>query len=177
VKRFHVHVAVDDLPASVEFYSQLFGRVVSKQRPDYANWLLDDPAVNFAISARGHSAGVNHFGFQAESPEELAALKKLADAASGGKVLEQGETSCCYARSEKHWTIDPQGLAWENFLTMEDALVFGQDIAMQVGACCIPERDVPAGTTAGSPCCIPNDHSSDAVECCSSVEVNAHAKQ
>jgi predicted enzyme related to lactoylglutathione lyase len=166
MKRFHVHVAVDDLSASVEFYSRLFGRAASRLRPDYANWLLDDPAVNFAISARGHSPGVNHLGIQAESPQELADLRKLADAASGGNVLDQGETACCYARSEKHWTIDPQGLAWENFLTMEDSRVFGHDVAMQVGACCIPESGQPVGKTAGSPCCIPNDNSSEAAGCC-----------
>jgi len=166
MKRFHVHVAVDDLPASVDFYSRLFGKAASKRRPDYANWLLDDPAVNFAISARGHSVGVNHFGFQAESPEELAALKQLADAASGGNLLEQGETACCYARSAKHWTIDPQGLAWENFLTMEDSLVFGQDTAVQIGACCIPERGAPTGKATGTSCCIPNDDSNDAAKCC-----------
>jgi len=166
MKRFHVHVAVDDLPASVDFYSRLFGQAASKRRADYANWLLDDPAVNFAISARGHSAGVNHFGFQAESPEELAHLKRLAAAASGGNLLDQPEASCCYARSEKYWTIDPQGLAWESFLTMEDSLAFGEDAAIQIGACCIPERGSTAAKVAGAPCCIPNDDSTAAAECC-----------
>jgi catechol 2,3-dioxygenase-like lactoylglutathione lyase family enzyme len=84
MKRFHVHVAVDDLPASIGFYSKLFGKEPAKQQPDYAKWILDDPRLNFAISSRGHSAGVNHFGFQAESPEELAGLKQLAEAAAAG---------------------------------------------------------------------------------------------
>jgi hypothetical protein len=109
---------------------------------------------------------VNHFGFQAESPEELAGLKVLAEAASDGQVLDQGEAACCYANSEKHWTVDPQGLAWEHFLTMSDATTFGQDIATRDGACCIPVRGAPMGKIAESPCCIPNDKSADTAGCC-----------
>jgi lactoylglutathione lyase len=97
MKRFHVHVAVDNLAASITFYSKLFGQSPSKQQPDYAKWMLEDPCLNFAISSRGHVAGVNHFGMQADSPEELAALKALADHASGGTTLDQGEAACCYA--------------------------------------------------------------------------------
>lgn len=158
MKRFHVHVAVKDLAASINFYSKLFGKPPAKQQPDYAKWMLDDPLVNFAISARGHAAGVNHFGFQVDSSEELSALKQLAETASGGEVLDQGEASCCYAKSEKHWTIDPQGLAWEHFHTMSDAVAFGEDTAAKSDACCIPlrnsEQDAPAASTA---CCIPNE--------------------
>ena len=111
--------------------------------------MLEDPRVNFAISTRGHATGVNHFGFQAENAEELHGLKRLAQAASGGQVLDQGETACCYARSEKHWTVDPQGLAWEHFHTMSEVREFGADTASQTGACCIPKT---AATVAGS-CC------------------------
>jgi len=146
MKRFHVHIAVANLTDSINFYSKLFGQAPSKERHDYAKWMLDDPRVNFAISARGHAIGVNHFGFQAENAEELHGLKQLAEAASGGQVLDQGETACCYARSEKHWTVDPQGLAWEHFHTMSEAQAFdmvqefGADTASQAGACCIPKN-------------------------------------
>ena len=164
--RFHVHVAVEDLPSSIRFYSQLFGKPPSNNQADYAKWMLAEPRINFAISARGHGAGVNHFGFQADTPEELAELKMRAEAASDGAVLDQGEAACCYAKSEKHWTMDPQGLAWEHFLTMSDALTFGEDVATRDGACCIPVK----GSTEAEPqsseaCCIPNDPDS-AGACC-----------
>ncbi len=168
MKRFHVHVSVTDLDASIGFYSKLFNQAPAKRRSDYAKWMLEDPAVNFAISSRGRPAGVNHFGFQAESAEELATLKQRADAASGGEVLNQGETSCCYARSEKHWTIDPQGLAWEHFHTMADAATFGQETATQDAACCIPVRSEAGRVAADSDaCCIPTESSNDpAARCC-----------
>ena len=166
MQRFHVHVAVDNLPASIEFYSKLFGAAPAKQRTDYAKWMLEDPKVNFAISARGHEAGVNHFGFQAETPDELAALKMRAQAASGGKVLDQGEAACCYAKSEKHWTVDPQGMAWEHFLNMSDALTFGEDVAAREGACCIPLKGVTKDSKSEGACCIPNEVTPKAGGCC-----------
>lgn len=167
MKRFHVHVAVSDLAASINFYSKLFGQSPSKQQEDYAKWMIEDPRLNFAISARGRTAGVNHFGMQVDSPEELANLKALADAASDGSTLDQGEAACCYARSEKHWTIDPQGLAWEHFLTMSDTLAFGGDTATQTAACCIPLRssDEPA-YSAPAACCIPQEAPQGQTRCC-----------
>ena len=165
MKRFHVHLAVNDLPASIAFYSKLFGAEPSKAQPDYAKWMLDDPRLNFAISSRGHAAGVNHFGMQAESGAELAGLKALADAASGGTTLDQGEAACCYARSEKHWTVDPQGLAWEHFLTMSDAVAFGEDTATRSEACCIPVR-AAEGTAAQGACCIPGEAAAGQPSCC-----------
>ncbi len=140
MKRFHVHIAVANLADSIDFYRNLFGQAPSTERHDYAKWMLDDPRVNFAISERGHAIGVNHFGFQAESAEELYGLKQLAEAASGGQVLDQGETACCYAKSAKHWTVDPQGLAWEHFHTISEAQEFGAGMASQAGACCIPKN-------------------------------------
>jgi Lactoylglutathione lyase and related lyases len=167
MKRFHVHVSVKNLAESIDFYSKLFGQPPAKQQPEYAKWMLDDPRVNFAISARGHTVGVNHLGFQVDSPENLAAIKQLAEAASQGAVLDQGETSCCYAKSEKHWTIDPQGLAWEHFHTMSDAVTSGEDTAMRNGACCIPlhasKQDAPSSDAA---CCIPNETLPAHAGCC-----------
>lgn len=167
MKRFHIHVAVKDLRQSIVFYSKLFGQNPSAERQDYAKWMLEDPRLNFAISSRGHAAGVNHFGFQVDSGEELKSLKVLAEAASEGQVLDQCEAACCYAKSEKHWTVDPQGLAWEHFHTMSEAKEFGQDTANQTGACCIPVKaSAQDGTQARAACCIPNSETQAAGACC-----------
>ena len=167
MKRFHAHVAVKDLGQSIVFYSKLFGQTPSVERQDYAKWMLEDPRLNFAISSRGHAAGLNHFGFQADSAAELKSLKKLAEAASYGQVLDQGESACCYANSEKHWTVDPQGLAWEHFHTMSEAKEFGHDTANQTGACCIPVKaSAQDGAQAKAACCIPNSEGPAAGACC-----------
>jgi catechol 2,3-dioxygenase-like lactoylglutathione lyase family enzyme len=167
MKRFHVHIAVTNIDSSIDFYSKLFGVAPTKRQDDYAKWMLEDPRINFAISSRGHTAGVNHFGFQVDSSEELTLIRQLAEAASPGDVLNQGDSTCCYANSEKHWTIDPQGLAWEHFYTMSDALEFGADTAKQTGACCIPVRsskqDSPSANTA---CCIPGSSLEIKSSCC-----------
>jgi hypothetical protein len=160
MKRFHVHVSVANLADSITFYNHLFGSTPSKERPDYAKWMLQDPPLNFAISARGHATGINHLGFQAENAEELADLKMLAEAASGEQVINQGEAACCYAKSEKHWTVDPQGLAWEHFHTMAEAQEFGHDSGESSGACCIPVRSSEKDSEiAKSACCIPKTES------------------
>lgn len=140
MKRFHVHAHVEDLAASVAFYSRLFGAEPTRREADYAKWMLDDPRLNFAISTRGGKPGVDHLGIQTDDAGELAELKARAQAADLA-LLDQGETSCCYARSEKHWVTDPQGIAWEHFHTLGDIPVFGGP-AVPVGApasaCCAP---------------------------------------
>lgn len=167
MKRFHVHIAVTNLANSIDFYSKLFGKTPTTERDDYAKWMLDDPRVNFAISSRGHVTGVNHFGFQVDTPEELQSLKQFAESASNGEVLDQGEATCCYAKSGKHWTIDPQGLAWEHFHTMSEALEFGNDTATQTGACCIPVRGSEQDQAqAKDACCIPQSDTAIAGPCC-----------
>ncbi len=81
MKRFHVHVAVNDLPKSIKFYSALFATEPSVQKPDYAKWQLDDPRVNFAISQRSEKAGLDHLGIQTEDGAELEDLRvQLAQA-------------------------------------------------------------------------------------------------
>jgi catechol 2,3-dioxygenase-like lactoylglutathione lyase family enzyme len=164
MKRFHVHLTVDDLDTNIAFYSQLFGQAPTRQETDYAKWMLEDPRVNFAISARGHGKGVNHFGIQADSAEELGALRRQAEAASGGQLLDEGETTCCYARSDKHWVTDPQGMPWEHYVTMGSSVTFGDTPTLDDGACCVPtpahpqpaEQSAccaPAPTASGSKCC------------------------
>ncbi len=124
MKRLHVHVAVDDLDRSIGFYSAMFAAEPTVTKPDYAKWMLDDPRVNFAISARGAQAGVEHLGIQVESGAELAEVyARLAKA--DAPVIEEGKTTCCYAKSEKSWITDPQGVVWETFLTEGEATTYG----------------------------------------------------
>jgi len=125
MKRFHVHVHVADLAQSIAFYSKLFAAEPTRREADYAKWMLDDPRINFAISARGGAVGVDHLGFQTDDAAELAELKGRARAADMA-LLDEGETTCCYARSEKHWVTDPQGVAWEHFHTLADVPVFSE---------------------------------------------------
>jgi lactoylglutathione lyase len=123
MKRFHVHLHVDDLGKSIGFYSKLFAAEPARTESDYAKWMLEDPPVNFAISTRGTQTGIDHLGIQTDDAAELAALKARAEAADMA-VLDEGQTTCCYARSEKHWVTDPQGIAWEHFHTLGNIPVF-----------------------------------------------------
>jgi lactoylglutathione lyase len=161
MKRFHVHAHVADLAASMAFYSRLFGAEPTRVEPDYAKWMLDDPRVNFAISTRGGAPGIDHLGIQVDDPAELAVLKERARAADQA-MLDEGETTCCYARSDKHWVTDPQGIAWEHFHTLSDVPVFGQGkadapaAAAGAGACCTPaptRRAVGIPVKASPGCC------------------------
>ena len=160
MKRFHVHVHVNDLSPSVAFYSKLFAAEPARLESDYAKWMLDDPRINFAISTRGGKLGVDHLGIQADDAHELAELKARAEAADM-TLLDEGETTCCYARSEKHWLTDPQGIAWEHFHTLDSIPVFSQKApaAADAGACCATpaSRGKPVGIAVtaapAAPCC------------------------
>jgi catechol 2,3-dioxygenase-like lactoylglutathione lyase family enzyme len=163
MKRFHVHLNVDDLPKSIGFYSNLFAAEPARVEVDYAKWMLDDPPVNFAISTRGEKPGINHLGFQVDDAAELADLKVRAEAADIA-LLDEGATTCCYARSEKHWVTDPQGISWEHFHTLGDIPVFNDSLkaADTSGACCTPAAAAFAPTTRAA-CCAPNPSKSS---CC-----------
>src|SRR4051812_28029533 len=124
MKRFHMHVSVKDLPESVRFYSSLFGAHPAVVEEDYAKWMLEDPRVNFAISTRSKETGVDHVGVQVESEQELREMRvRLIEAQA--PMLAQNESECCYAKSDKYWTVDPQGIAWEAFHTLASIPVFG----------------------------------------------------
>ena len=154
MKRLHVHVAVEDLDASVRFYSQLFAGEPAVLKPDYAKWMLEDPRVNFAISARGARTGIEHLGIQVEDASELAEVYERLRRADR-PVLEEGATTCCYATSEKSWIEDPQGVKWETFLTSGESTVYGDDTldSESASACCTP---APTGSKApGASCCTP----------------------
>lgn len=159
MKRFHVHVAVEDVKSSIEFYSHLFAAAPSVEKHDYAKWMLEDPRVNFAISARGVKPGVEHLGIQVESESELATvyerLKNL-----DGPVLEEGKTACCYVQSEKSWVNDPAGVPWEVFHTFGESTVYGggplqpQSEAVDVSSgCCGPAIAAPQPKPQAAACC------------------------
>ena len=152
MKRFHVHLHVDDLVKSVGFYSKLFAIEPARLEGDYAKWMLEDPPVNFAISTRGSQPGIDHLGIQTDDPAELVAMKARAIAADMA-LLDEGRTSCCYARSEKHWVTDPQGIAWEHFQTLADIPVFNETAAPTApgAACCAPTA--AAASTEPAACC------------------------
>ena len=143
MKRMHVHVAVDDLRSSIGFYSALFAAEPSVVKLDYAKWMLDDPRVNFAISARSRTAGLDHLGIQVENKDELNEVSARLHKASG-EVIEQGQTNCCYAKSEKSWIEDPAGISWEAFLTTGEATDYGDGTGerevriVKTKTCCAP---------------------------------------
>jgi catechol 2,3-dioxygenase-like lactoylglutathione lyase family enzyme len=145
MKRLHVHVAVTDLDTSIRFYSQLFAAEPAVQKPDYAKWMLEDPRVNFAISQRGGPPGVQHLGIQVESRAELEEVYGRLLRAEG-PVIEEGETTCCYAQSEKSWIEDPQGIRWETFLTTGESPAYGTDEIR-------PKRQKEAAAPGCAPSC------------------------
>ncbi len=150
MKRFHVHVSVDDLDANVRFYSAMFGAPPAVLKPDYAKWMLEDPRVNFAISSRGAKRGVDHLGVQVDSESELTALREQVAAAKIAR-LDQAGAECCYARSDKYWTVDPQGIPWETFHTLDTIPVYGKIERTNESACCAPAPAVDSRTSAA--CC------------------------
>ena len=141
LNRFHVHIHVADLDANIGFYTQLFGTPPSVRKPDYAKWLLEDPRVNFAISTgKAGESGIAHLGLQAGDPQALSAIGARLEAADSIALAESG-TTCCYARSDKFWAEDPQGVRWEAFHTHGEATSYYA-----------PGADVPTDT-----CCGPAD--------------------
>jgi catechol 2,3-dioxygenase-like lactoylglutathione lyase family enzyme len=156
MKRLHVHVAVSDLSNSVDFYSALFAARPSVLKSDYAKWLLDDPRVNFAISTRGREPGLDHLGIQVESQEELHEVYgRLRQA--GGTIIDQGQTACCYAKSEKSWIDDPAGISWETFHTTGENITYGDGTG---------ERDARVAHARERACCIPEAASNQSAACC-----------
>ena len=155
MKRLHVHVSVEDIPRSVAFYSALFASEPSVVKTDYAKWMLDDPRVNFAISTRGREPGLDHLGIQVEDTDELQQVYARMRQA-GGNIIEQGQTTCCYAKSEKSWIDDPAGIAWETFHTTGESTVYGDGTGEnrariaheKQSACCGPQA-----APASSACC------------------------
>jgi len=169
MKRFHVHLSVPDLAASIRFYSGMFGVAPSVEKDDYAKWMIDEPRVNFAISKRGTRTGLNHLGLQADSPGELAEIRTRFESAEHGAVVDETDAHCCYAVSDKHWVRDPQGIAWEAFHSLGTIPLYegisacgdtasGSACGTAASACCDQEtastaREPAVAATAGRGCC------------------------
>lgn len=162
MKRMHIHVAVKEIPESIKFYSTMFGVEPSVVKEDYAKWMLDDPRVNFAVSTFGQATktkGLDHLGIQVESPDELREIAARLKAAEE-TVVEQRDAACCYARSDKAWATDPNGLSWETFYTLGQTTVYGEDLrpvnepktVAPASACCASEAKTVAPAPA-SACC------------------------
>ncbi len=165
MKRLHVHVSVENLNESIGFYSAMFSTQPTVTKSDYAKWMLDDPCVNFAISQRSAELGLNHLGVQVESPEELAEMHQRLQSLQAD-LTEETDTACCYAKSDKYWVTDPQGIAWETFHTLDSISVFGenQKEAADPTACCVPLAKVVQKDSA--PCCLPNTNQNTTGACC-----------
>ena len=157
MKRFHVHLGVEDLEQSIRFYSGLFGTPPTVRKTDYAKWMVDDPRLNFAISKRGGRVGVNHLGLQVDSADELGGIRERFAAADAATVLDEPGSNCCYAKSDKHWVTDPQGIAWEGYHTLDSIPYFDGDTppeaAPMSAGCCATDRGL-APAQAGT-CCAP----------------------
>lgn len=160
MKRFHVHVGVEDLDRSIQFYSGLFGAPPTVLKNDYAKWMIDDPRLNFAISQRGGRVGVDHLGLQVDSAEELSAVRARF-AAADETVLDEPAANCCYAKSDKHWVTDPQGIAWEGYHSMGEIRFFDRDgvEGAEPAGCCAPSE-----TSHG--CCTPEKATTTVAKCC-----------
>ena len=139
MKRMHIHVGVKNLKESISFYSKMFATEPTIEKTDYAKWQLEDPKINFAISARGAAEGLNHLGIQVEDAAELTDMKSRLDTLQAELVEEEG-TACCYAKSDKYWVNDPSGIPWETFHTLDSIPVFNEssDAVEAASACCVP---------------------------------------
>jgi hypothetical protein len=163
MKRLHVHVSVDNIPNAIG-YSALFAAKPSVVKTDYAKWMLDDPRVNFAISMRGRAPGLDHLGIQVEDTAELREVYARLGKA-GGSVIEQGQTTCCYAKSEKTWIDDPAGISWETFHTTGESTVYGDGTGERSGEARIAHGGEGRAAQGGA-CCAPQSEAAKASTCC-----------
>ena len=149
MKRMHIHVGVKNLKESVSFYSKMFAAAPTIEKTDYAKWQLENPKINFAISARGATEGLNHLGIQVEDAQELSEMKSRLDNLQADLVAEEG-ASCCYAKSDKYWVNDPSGIPWETFHTLDSIPVFNEssDEVEAATACCVPNSSMTVGTVS-----------------------------
>ena len=170
MKRMHLHISVADLQQSIRFYSGMFAAAPTVVKDDYAKWMLDDPRINFAISKRGRAIGLDHLGIQTESSGELQEIEQRLKAAELPHLSQPG-SSCCYAQSDKHWSMDPNGIAWEAFHTLDIIPTFGKDtLDMQkAGATssgCVVSA-VKAKIAEKAACCTPiKQENADKAKCC-----------
>jgi catechol 2,3-dioxygenase-like lactoylglutathione lyase family enzyme len=185
MKRFHVHVGVANLDKSISFYSGLFGAPPAVRKDDYAKWMIEDPRINFAISTRGGELGVNHLGLQADSADELAGIREQFAAADQATLQDEPGANCCYAKSDKHWVTDPQGIPWEGYHTLGEVRFFNSDRAdgTAESACCTPAQSTAAQSQAS--CCTPAQSAASAsrtpdpateTACCAPAQAKSASK-
>jgi catechol 2,3-dioxygenase-like lactoylglutathione lyase family enzyme len=152
--RMHIHISVDDLDGSIDFYSTIFGSKPTTQKTDYAKWLLDNPSINFAISSRGFKPGIEHIGIQAENEDEMSDIRSRLEQGAI-ETFDDGQTVCCYAESDKSWIRDPSGIPWETYFTMKEAQFFSEhDTEPSGGSCCFPDSvEAKNDCSSNSGCC------------------------
>jgi catechol 2,3-dioxygenase-like lactoylglutathione lyase family enzyme len=152
--RMHIHISVDDLDRSIDFYSTIFGTKPTTQKTDYAKWLLDNPSINFAISSRGFKPGIEHIGIQAENEDEMSDIRSRLEQGAI-ETFDDGQTVCCYAESDKSWIRDPSGIPWETYFTMKEAQFFSEhDTEPSGGSCCSPDSvEAKNDCSPNSGCC------------------------
>lgn len=141
MKRTHIHLTTGDLEASVAYYNALFGAEPVKRADDYAKWLIDDPALNLAVSKHGERTGLSHLGVSLDDDGELESIAERLRAADA-PASPEGDATCCYARSNKYWSHDPQGAVWELFHTFGESESYGpgRNPEPQAAACCAPAK-------------------------------------
>ena len=158
-KRLHIHMSVDNMEESIKFYATQFQAEPTKIKEDYAQWLVDDLSLNFAISTRGYKKGINHLGIQYESDDALLEAQTLFEN-KGIKGKEDKGAMCCYKASNKYWVEDPTGIIWENYHSMDDIDVYGVDGKDTNDGCCVPKSGMFSETSSCTP-------SNDEEGCCS----------
>jgi catechol 2,3-dioxygenase-like lactoylglutathione lyase family enzyme len=135
VSRLQLALDVDDLEASIAFYSTLFGTAPAKVKPGYANFAVADPPLKLVLVENpGRGGGINHLGVEvADTAAVEAEQRRLAEA--GLAAVEERGTTCCYARQDKFWVQGaPNGEQWEVYTVLADSDTFGP-VAGDV-ACC-----------------------------------------
>ena len=168
MKRFHVHLVVDDLDESIAFYNKLFDTPPSRVESDYAKWMVDEPPVNFAISSNEGRAGIHHLGIEVDSADALGTLAVSASRAASGAVQENAGASCCYSVSDKHWVADPQGVLWEHFRSLEEEADVQGAASVGAESCCAPRHAGAEIHGADTPCCPPSGvQATSSLTCCS----------
>lgn len=151
--RMHVSLYVSDLQQSVTFYSQFFGAAPVKVKPAYAKYILDKPSliISFVENKERVQSNFGHLGFQVETLEDLNI--KLWEAKKYNLVArEEKGTNCCYAKQDKFWVNDPDGVQWEVYYFHEDAEFNDPHYETnEAQACCTPKQDEKENGASATP--------------------------
>jgi catechol 2,3-dioxygenase-like lactoylglutathione lyase family enzyme len=117
---FHVSLNVKSIPEAVERYRKILGAEPAKLRPDYAKFELSDPPLILSLNLGGAPGTVGHLGIRYTESTEVAAELKRAEGAALEPFRQEGVT-CCYAKADKFWVRDADGVPWEMYAFLEDA--------------------------------------------------------